>query len=68
MSTQNNLTDFLTAVADSIRAKKETSALINPQDFPTEIASIPSGSSLGYNVTWAVPLKNRPTRPRMDTR
>ena len=45
MSTQNNLTDFLTAVADSIRDKKGTSALIDPQDFPTEIASIAGGNS-----------------------
>lgn len=44
MSTQNNLTDFLTAVADSIRDKKGTTALIDPQNFMSEIASIPSGS------------------------
>ena len=42
MAKNNNLTDFLTDVADAIRAKKETQALINPQDFSSEIASIPT--------------------------
>ena len=42
MATNNNLTDFLTAVADAIRTKKEydSTKLINPQDFPAEITSI----------------------------
>ena len=40
MSKQNNLTDFLTSVADAIRAKKGTTALINPQNFESEIGSI----------------------------
>lgn len=44
MSKTNNLTDFLTDVADAIRAKKQTSGAINPQDFSAEIASIPTGS------------------------
>ena len=39
----NNLTDFLTDVADAIRAKKGTAELINPQDFSSEIASIEGG-------------------------
>lgn len=43
MSKQNNLTDFLTDVADAIRQKKGTQAPINPQDFSSEIASIPTG-------------------------
>ena len=43
MSKQNNLTDFLTGVADAIRAKKGTTALINPQNFESEIASISGG-------------------------
>lgn len=45
MSKQNNLTDFLTDVADAIRQKKGTQAPINPQDFSSEIASIPTGGS-----------------------
>ena len=43
MSKQNNLTDFLTGVADAIRAKKGSTALINPQNFESEIASITTG-------------------------
>lgn len=39
----DNLTDFLTDVADAIREKKGTTELINPQDFSAEIASIESG-------------------------
>lgn len=40
MAKTDNLTDFLTSVADAIRAKKGTSDLINPQNFDSEIASI----------------------------
>lgn len=43
MAKDNNLTDFLTDVADAIREKKGTSEPINPQDFASEIASIESG-------------------------
>lgn len=42
MSKANNLKDFLTDIADSIRIKKGTTAPINPQDFLTEIITIPS--------------------------
>lgn len=58
MSKTNNLKDFLTDVADAIRAKKGTTALINPQDFSSEIASIeggggkiklPNGTKFGYS-------------------
>mgnify|MGYP003291923023 CR=1 FL=1 len=45
MAKNNNLTDFLTDVADAIRAKKGTYAPINPQDFFTEIASIGTGGA-----------------------
>lgn len=47
MSKQNNLTDFLTDVADAIRTKKGTSLPINPQNFSSEIASISGGESGG---------------------
>lgn len=40
MSKENNLTDFLTDVADAIREKKGTSEKINPQDFSEEIRKI----------------------------
>jgi hypothetical protein len=43
MSKENNLTDFLTDVADAIREKKGTSEKINPQDFSEEIRNIQSG-------------------------
>ena len=45
MSKTDNLTDFLTDVADAIRAKKGISGTINPQDFSTEISTIESGGS-----------------------
>lgn len=43
MSKANNLKDFLIDVADAIRLKKGSTDLINPQDFSSEIASLPSG-------------------------
>ena len=43
MAKNNNLTDFLTDVANAIREKKGTTAKINPQDFSSEIASISTG-------------------------
>lgn len=43
MAKNDNLQDFLTDVADAIRAKKGTTDKINPQDFSREIASIQSG-------------------------
>lgn len=42
-SPSTNLSDFLTEVADAIRAKKGTTGQINAQDFPSEIASIETG-------------------------
>jgi hypothetical protein len=44
MSKENNLTDFLTDVADAIREKKGTSEKINPQNFSEEIRGIEAGS------------------------
>lgn len=48
MSKANNLTDFLTDLADTIRTKKGASGLIDPQDFSSEIASIEEGAFAGY--------------------
>ncbi|MCM1289631.1 MAG: hypothetical protein NC132_03150 [Corallococcus sp.] len=45
MSKTNNLTDFLTDTANAIRAKKGTTAKIDPQDFAGEIASIAVGTN-----------------------
>lgn len=50
MAKTNNLTDFLKGVADAIRTKKGTSALINPQDFETEIANISAQPKLQGEV------------------
>lgn len=47
MAKTDNLTDFLTDVANAIRKKKGTTRAINPQDFSSEIASIESGESGG---------------------
>ena len=46
MSKENNLTDFLTDVADAIREKKGTSEKINPQDFSDEIKAIKTSTSM----------------------
>ena len=43
MAKNDNLQDFLIDVANAIRNKKGTTALINPQDFSAEIASISGG-------------------------
>ena len=43
MAKTDNLTDFLTDLADAIREKKGITSAINPQDFSSEIASIESG-------------------------
>lgn len=40
MAKTDNLTDFLTGVANAIRTKKGTTAKINPQNFETEIGSM----------------------------
>jgi hypothetical protein len=47
MAKNDNLKDFLTDIADTIRAKKGTSEPINPQDFSAEIASIETGGGGG---------------------
>ena len=51
MAKTDNLTDYLTDLADGIRAKKGTTDPINPQDFRKEIESISGGggeSGEGY--------------------
>ena len=46
MSKTDNLTDFLTDLADTIRAKKSKTEKINPQNFSNEIASIEAGKDI----------------------
>lgn len=50
MAKNNNLTDFLTDVANAIREKKGSSDPINPQNFSDEIASIETGGGGGASV------------------
>ena len=45
MAKDNNLGDYLTDIADAIRAKKGTTEPINAQDFASEIASIQGGDT-----------------------
>jgi hypothetical protein len=52
MAKNNNLKDFVTDIADAIRAKKGTSDLINPQDFATEIEGISGGSGESGDSSW----------------
>lgn len=53
MAKNNNLTDFLTDTANAIRAKKGTTAKINPQDFSSEIASIQTGTDTSDSTATA---------------
>ena len=46
MAKNDNLTDFLTDVADAIREKKGTTQKINPQEFSNEIKNIKTSSSI----------------------
>lgn len=50
MSKQNNLKDFLKDVADTIREKKGTDDLINPQDFSNEIANMSGSGADGGDI------------------
>ena len=50
MAKNNNLTDFLTDIANAIRTKKGTQALIDPQNFSSEIASISGGGSVDWTT------------------
>lgn len=51
MARTDNLTNFLTDVADSIREKKGTSEPILASDFDTEIDSIQSGGGSDFKIT-----------------
>ena len=50
MATNNNLTDFLKAVADAIREKNGTTDAINPQDMPGMIATICNTSPVFFTT------------------
>ena len=58
MAKNNNLTDFLTDIANAIRAKKGISDPINAQNFATEISTIS-----GDNTDDTTPSVPAPVRP-----
>lgn len=60
-SKTNNLTAFLTGIANALRTKKGTTGLINPQDFESEIASIQTGSTITLQTKTATPTKSTQT-------
>lgn len=55
MSKANNLTEFLTDVADAIRYSAEKTGVINPQDFSDEIKKLKL-SNVPVNLTSGVML------------
>lgn len=61
MAKNNNLTDFLTDLADGIRAKKGTTGTINPQNFRSEIASIQTGVDTSDGTAVAADLRSGKT-------
>lgn len=61
MAKNNNLTDFLTDLADGIRAKKGTTGTINPQNFRSEIASIQTGTDTSDGTAVAADLRSGKT-------
>lgn len=57
MAKTNNLSDFLTDVANAIRTKTQTSEQINAQNFSDKILSIQTGGGGiegGYNISYSV--------------
>lgn len=56
MAKNNNLTDFLTDVADAIRQKEGSSASINPQVFSQRILALQTGG--GESVRISLPAKD----------
>ena len=53
MAKNNNLTDFLTDVANAIREKEGSSEVINPQAFSTRILALQAGGSGGGGLVAA---------------
>lgn len=54
------LNSLLTAIAEAIRNKKGTTAQINAQNFPSEIASIKTGEEIIYIYNNGIENKNFP--------
>ena len=52
MSKLNNLTDFLTSLADKFRSKLGTTGAINPQDFDSKVDEVyEKGKSDEYDLS-----------------
>lgn len=72
MAKTDNLTDFLTDLANAIRAKIGTSGKINPQDFSTLIANISENvgnidwKAIGYTRGEQVDLAEAPLQTGYD--
>lgn len=58
MSKESNLTDFLTDIADTLRTKKNSTDLINPQNFSSEINELIHPNEMldkySYGVEWNI--------------
>lgn len=58
MAKNNNLTDFLTDIADTLRTKKNSTDLINPQNFSSEINELIHPNEIldkySYGVEWNI--------------
>lgn len=57
MDKSNNLNVFLKDVADAIREKKNSTALINPQNFSKEIKNLSTISSSSTSTQIQINLK-----------
>lgn len=66
MAKNNNLTDFLTDVADAIREATGKTGLIDPQDFSSEIASISSGGGEALPLVQGIDLSTLPQAGSMS--
>lgn len=60
MARTNNLTDFLSDVADAIRTKKGTSETILASDFDTEIENLPSGGGADLDDYFVTTVDSTP--------
>lgn len=61
MAKNNNLTDFLTDVANAIREKDGTTGTINPQDFSDKIKAIQTGIDTSDATATAADILNGKT-------
>lgn len=67
MARTNNLTDFLTDVADAIREKKGSQETIQASDFDTEIENLPSGGGTDLNDYFTSTISAGTNAPIVNT-